>query len=235
VKATAAVAVGIEGGSSRYDVLRSDPPLLLRPTPEGLQLVGGAAGPLGGDELRYRIEVAAEAALTVRSVAASMVLPGPNDSTLDITAAIDRGASLDWAPQPLISVVGSRHRQRTDVTMAVDATLRWREVLVLGRTHEPPGSFTTILRVERGGRPLTHQELRIGAGATGWDGPAGIAHSRVLVTELVVGPGDHTTRVTTDGDSRAGVLAIADDASVRTSLGPDLAAAVAVLAELGGR
>jgi urease accessory protein len=71
--------------------LRSDPPLVLRPTrpagPEPLprwgvdgpgtatvSLVAGAAGPVGGDQLRLDVEVGPGTALVLRSVAASLVL-----------------------------------------------------------------------------------------------------------------------------------------------------------------
>jgi len=36
-------------GATRLPVLRSQAPLILRQTPEAVYLVGGAAGPLGGD------------------------------------------------------------------------------------------------------------------------------------------------------------------------------------------
>lgn len=188
MKATAVIEAELVGGSTRYRTLRSDPPLLLRPTPHALQLVGGAAGPLGGDRLAYEVRVGAGATLTVRSVAASMVLPGTDDSTLDIAVDVGDGAHLDWDPQPVISVVASRHVQRTRINLAPTATLRWSESLVLGRSGEEPGSLTSVLRVERAGTVLHHTELRIGADAPGWDGPAGLAGARAVVTELIVGP-----------------------------------------------
>jgi urease accessory protein len=63
------------GDVSRLVELRSDPPLVLRATPAGLHLVGGAAGPLGGDELALDITVGAGACLVVRSAAATLAQP----------------------------------------------------------------------------------------------------------------------------------------------------------------
>ena len=193
MRATAVIGAELADGATRYRTLRSDPPLLLRRSPHTLQLVGGAAGPLGGDRLAYRVDVGAGATLTVRSVAASMVLPGTEDSELDVTVEVGEGAHLDWDPQPVISVVASCHRQRTLIRLASTATLRWSEALVLGRSGEAPGSLTSVLRVERSGAVLHHTELRVGPDAPGWDGPAGLAGARAVVTEVSVGPGDHTT------------------------------------------
>ncbi len=221
-------------GTTRFRTLRSDPPLLLRPTPAALQLVGGAAGPLGGDRLGYRVRVGAAATLTVRSVAASMVLPGTDESVLDIDVEVAEGAHLDWEPQALISVVASTHRQRTVIRLAPTATLRWRETLVLGRSGEEPGSLTSVLRVERGGDVVHHNELRIGADAPGWDGPAGLGGARAIISEIGIGAGDHRTDLLDPGGvdatagtppARAAVLALGGDASVLLVTACDLAAA----------
>jgi urease accessory protein len=113
--------------------------------------------------------------------------------------------------------------------------LRWSEALVLGRSGEEPGSLTSVLRVERAGTVLHHTELRIGADAPGWDGPAGLAGARAVVTEIAVGPGDHTTRVVTPspgGDdttrTRASVFALGADASVAMVTAADFVAARAL-------
>jgi urease accessory protein len=242
MRATAVIEAMAVAGATRYRTLRSDPPLLLRPTPHALQLVGGAAGPLGGDRLAYEVTVGAGATLTVRSVAASMVLPGTEDSVLDIAVDVADGAHLDWNPQPVISVVASRHVQRTRIRLAPTATLRWSEALVLGRSGEEPGSLTSVLRVERAGTVLHHTELRIGADTPGWDGPAGLAGARAVVTEISVGPGDHATRVVTPAPgsdeatpTRAGVFALGADASVAVVTAADCVAAARALSQLARR
>ena len=53
------MAVARAGGVTRLPVLSSQVPLVLRRTPEAVYVVGGAAGPIGGDELALRISVGA--------------------------------------------------------------------------------------------------------------------------------------------------------------------------------
>ncbi|MGH9281089.1 MAG: hypothetical protein ACRD12_23765 [Acidimicrobiales bacterium] len=69
-------AVVAEAGP-RYTRLRSQAPLVLRPTPDGVYLVGGAAGPLGGDTVTIEVDVRPGARLTMWSAAASVARPGP--------------------------------------------------------------------------------------------------------------------------------------------------------------
>jgi len=105
--------------------------------------------------------------------------------------------------------------------------------MVLGRTEEPPGTLTSALRVERADAVLCHNELRVGDGAEGWAGPAGLGGARVVVTEVAVGPGRHETTTALDGATRAGLLGLAPGASLRVALGVSLGSALALLADLG--
>src|SRR6185312_6802778 len=66
-------------GTTRLVTLAGETPLLLRraPHPDGLDtarvhLLGGASGPIGGDDLAYRVDVGPGARVQVRSVAASL-------------------------------------------------------------------------------------------------------------------------------------------------------------------
>lgn len=236
MKAAAVVVAALAAtGQTTFATLRSDPPLLLRPTPGALQLVGGAAGPLGGDQLSYDLTLEPDAAVTVRSVAASMALPGPGPepSTLDIAATVGSGASLDWRPEPLISVTGSDHHQHTEIQLDRGSTLRWQESLVLGRSDEDPGALRSVLRVIRAGRPLTHQALHIGDGAEGWDGPAGIDRAGAIISVVAVGPGPHDTESITCGDARAARFRLSEDASLSMALASTIAEARHTLDELG--
>jgi urease accessory protein len=160
------------------------------PGPAQVHLVGGAAGPLGGDELRCSIDLGPGARLEVRGVAASVALPGPNgrESSLEILARIGEGAALSWSPQPLIAARGARHRTFTRVELAADARLVWRDELVLGRDGEEPGSLSTRLRVVRDGRVLLDREIAMGPRHPGSLGPAGSGGHRALGTVLIVDP-----------------------------------------------
>ena len=196
MQARSSIHVGRDGrGQSAIVALRAEAPLLLRVaggqrtgTPLLVQLVGGAAGPLGGDVLRLDIGVAADAALMIRSVAASMAQPGrpgTSGSNSTIVAAVGANASLDWWPEPLVSVHGSTHEQSTTVVLADDtSTLRWVDEVVLGRHAEEGGRLTMRQRVTVADLPVLHHVVafdpqRAGIGAHG--------RERVVVTAIEVG------------------------------------------------
>ena len=54
IAAASIEAVAGAGGVTRLPVLASQVPLVLRRTPDAVYLVGGAAGPIGGDVLALR-------------------------------------------------------------------------------------------------------------------------------------------------------------------------------------
>lgn len=178
-------------GGIRLPVLRSAPPISLRPVGDVLYLVASAAGPLGGDQVEVEVEITAGAALTVATVAASLALPGRSGaaSSLRVSASVGEGATLRWLPEPLVACGGCDHRVSAAVEVADGAGLEWREELILGRHGEAPGDCRTGLRIDVGGRPLLRQELRTGPAAPGWDGPAGLAGARAVGQLALVGPG----------------------------------------------
>jgi urease accessory protein len=160
------------------------------PGPAQVHLVGGSAGPLGGDELRCSVDLGPGARLEVHSVAASVALPGPNgrESSLEILARIGEGAALSWSPHPLIAARGARHRTIARVELAADARLVWRDELVLGRDGEESGSVSTRLRVVRDGKVLLDHEIAMGPRHPGSLGPASSGGHRALGTVLIVEP-----------------------------------------------
>ena len=86
-----------------------------------MHLVGGAAGPLGGDRLRLEIEVGAGALLDVRSVAASLALPGAGgaQSRLEVTARVEVGRAAAL-------VARAADRRRRAVTTCPARWWTWR-------------------------------------------------------------------------------------------------------------
>jgi urease accessory protein len=194
-----AVADGAHG--TRLAVLRGESPLLPRrtgpdhhqgglPGEAQVHLVGGAAGPLGGDRLRVEIEVGAGALLCVRTVAASLALPGGGgeQSRLEVTARIEAGGRLRWLPEPLIGAARCDHLARSVVDVAAGAALVWREELVCGRHGEPVGDVRISTTVRYAGRTLLRNELAVGPRAAGWSGPAGLGGGRVAGSLLLVDP-----------------------------------------------
>ena len=174
-------------GRLTLPVLRSDPPILLRPTGDTVHLVGGSAGPLGGDRLRLDVTVRRNACLRLRSAAASVVLPGPTASSLHLAITVESGGHLDWRPEPAVSVAGGSHEQVVDVKLHGDATMEWIETVVLGRSGEPSGDWSSLMRVVRNGAVAVHQQLRVGPSHLGSDGPAVMDGRRVSAARLIVG------------------------------------------------
>lgn len=237
MKAAARVVAEADGrGGTRLSTLAGQAPLLVRRTGTrtgagaAVHLVGGAAGPLGGDELACSVEVCAGAVLRVESSAASVALPGPagGESRLDITARVEAGGVLHWVPQPLIAARGARHRATARIELAATARLVWREEFVLGRFGEAPGSVAARLRVLRGGSPLLDHELAVGPEYPGSLGPAVTGGRRAVGSVLIVDPA--WTRV--DGHDRIAALEqeCADSGSASAALLPLTGPAVLVSA-----
>ena len=190
------VACADRPGRTAVTVLRGEPPLLPRCTgPRGgpvaeVHLVGGAAGPIGGDRLRIDVEVGPGAALVLRTVAATVALPGPtgeaSSSTLSVRVA--SGGRFAWLPEPLVAAAGCDHVSESIVELDGGAHLVWRDELVAGRHGEQPGRLRQATRIRYDGVAVLHQELAIGPG-TVWTSPAVLGGARVAGNLVVVSPG----------------------------------------------
>lgn len=148
--------------------------------------VGGAAGPLGGDELAVRIEVGAGARLTVRTAAAAVVLPGTGAAARQrVEIVVEDGGELAWLPEPVVVAAGARYEAAVRVTLGRATRLLMRETLVLGRAFEPCGDAVSRWDAAAEGRVLLRQQAAYGPGAKpGWRGPAGTCGGTVVGTEL---------------------------------------------------
>lgn len=193
--ATARIVARATGtGTTSLPELRSAVPIVLRrtggPGPGALvHLVGGAAGPLGGDRLRLEIVVGPGAVLGIRSVAATVVLPGRTGepSAWDIDVRVEAGGLLDYAPEPMVAAAGAHHLTRTRIDLAEGAGLRWREELVCGRHGEEPGTARTELMVRHDGRPLLAHALTVGPGAPHWNTAGVLGDARAVGTVIYAG------------------------------------------------
>ena len=189
------VATAAGDGTTRLTTMRGEPPLLLRRTGTAgdgavlVHLVGGAAGPLAGDRLALTIDVGAGARVEIRSVAATVALPGRCGgwSRLDLTVTVAPGAELRWLPEPLIAAAGCRHVSRAEISVAAGGRLQWRDEVVCGRHGEQPGDLRTEVDVRYAGRPLLVHDLAIGPDAPGWAGAAVLGDARAVGSLLVVG------------------------------------------------
>ncbi len=204
-------------GRARLGRLRTQPPLGVRLSGGEVHLVGTAAGPMGGDDLALEVDVGAGTDVAVRSVAATVVLPGDGrPSRLDVAVAVAAGARLDWCPQPVVVAHGSRHHADTTVRLAPGADLVWSEQVVLGRSGERSGHLASILRIERGGEVLVHHGLDT---ATAWDTPAVGGGRRATGIVVLVGAPATTAADRTDRDLV--VRRLADDVVIAVALADD--------------
>lgn len=166
---------------------------LVTPAPLGARLAGGAvhllntaAGPLGGDRLRLRVEVLADTRVTVRSVAAQVAQRGDGTpSRYDVEVVVHAGARLDWDVEPLVAAAGCDHHGSAAIHLAAGASVVWRDELVLGRSGETPGRCTSSVRIVRDAEVVLHHALS--TAAPGWDGPAVTACAKAVGQRIVVG------------------------------------------------
>lgn len=222
------------GPGGRLAELACQPPLTLRritaarPEVCALYLVGSAAGPLAGDDLALTLEVqdSAHASLQATGAAIAQGRPGCGASSLRIQATVGAGARLAADPGPLIVRGGGRVDARVDIRLAPDATVDWRELIVLqrdagpGRPAEP--AVTVRWDVTRGGRPLLRQLVDLTD--PGWQRwPGLVAGRRVLASALLAGPGLAARTVVAAPTAVAQQLA--DEAVLVTVLADDAAAA----------
>jgi urease accessory protein len=200
--------------------------LRLAPGPV-VHLVGGAAGPLGGDDLVLDVTVGDGATLVVRGVAAMLAQPGvdPDErGRLSIRATVGEGATLDWDPEPTILVEGCRLDLGVSLDAASDACIRWSEELVLGRSGEGSGEVVSRTRVVVGGRLALDHRMEVGGPVGPWDGPGGLAGHRWVGTVLHLGrPGPATSSIdpVATAELRAADLTLATGGTLRAATALD--------------
>lgn len=228
MKAHARLAAFCEGGRTVLRELRSMAPLTLLPkrgtgSTAVVHLVNSATSPLGGDELKLTIHVGPGASLRLSGVAATIALPGPHGegSSSVVDVAVEPGGSLEYLPEPTVVTARARHTAVLRASLAVDAYLHTREVLVLGRAGERPGSLVTTQDVTRGEVPVLRQTLEIGD-STLDSSLAHLAGRRVLATDLVVG-GPELPVASGEWWSRTPLAA---GGTLTTSLAPDAVTAL---------
>ncbi|MFI1917640.1 urease accessory protein UreD [Nocardia sp. NPDC020380] len=132
-----------------------------------VHFIGTAATPLGGDELDIVITVGPGARLNVRSVAATIALPGRGTpkSFAHWHFEVAAGGELDFDPEPTVVAGGAEHETLTTVQLAEGAKLRLRERIQIGRTGEDHGFWSGELTADIGDTPLLRHCLELGGEA----------------------------------------------------------------------
>lgn len=213
--------------------LVSRPPLTLRqvrarPGTVAVCVVGSAAGPLAGDELRLTVEVDEQARAELVAAGANIAQGGASRMTTAVR--LGAGAHLDADPGPLIVSAGARVDVELSIEVEATSALVWRELVVLGRTGEPAGLATVRWDVTRGGAAVLRQFVDLADPLLArWPGVA--AGCRVLLSELRLGP-DVDARTVVHSPT-AVTQRLAEGATLTTVLASSAAAAEAVLLGLG--
>lgn len=234
MRASASATVVHVHGRDEVIERRAAAPLAVRSSGGRVLLASTAATPVGGDELDVHLEVGAGAAADVGSVAAMVVWPGPDGaaSTLRTSCVVGPGGHLDLAPEPTVSVVGSRHRSITRVTLDRGATCRVLEEVSLGRTGEACGDLTLSVRVEREGSVLVHHDESFGPGHPSFATSVGVGAARHLLAAVLVGADPGPARVVLEPGRAASCMPVAHDAVVVLAVGTDRPSVRALVAEL---
>jgi urease accessory protein len=183
------VAEAGRDGGTRLAVLRSQAPVMLRPTAAGLYLAASAAGPLGGDRVEVAVTVGPGAALVVRTVAAAVALPGAGGwSAYTWVLSVAAGGRLAVLPEPTVVAAGADHRSHLQAAVADGGELVLREEVLLGRHGEVGGRYRSRTWVDVAGRPLLRSELALDGADPVSTGPASAVGGRACGSLLVVDP-----------------------------------------------
>lgn len=206
-------------------------PLTLVPhrgKPGLVHLVNSASAPLGGDELELSLVAGPGAHLRLAGVAASIVLPGHRPATSRFTVTVEAAeqSTVEYLPEATIVTQRACHEAVFQASLAADARLSTREILVLGRDGEQPGRLGTTMIIRRAGTPVLNQRLEIGELISS---PALLAGRRVLATEVRVGYEDPREPVAGDWCS---LVPLAAGGSLATALAHDAVTAQQLIGQL---
>ena len=197
--------------------------------------MGTAAGPLAGDDLALSLMLRAGARATLRAAGASVAQGDGGGRTLAIRAELGEGADLIAEPGTLVACAGSQVEVRVEVVLGAGAAVDWRELIVLGRSGEPPGRVTLRWDVTRCGEPVLRQFADLDPALRGLTGG-----KRVLACALISGPaaqprtvvdsplavaqraGPETLLVSVLEDDAARALRRRDELCARALAGPDV-------------
>jgi len=128
--------------------------------PGRITLLRSQAGPLAGDHDRVEI-VVESGTLEIEPIAATIALPGPARTVLELDVTVGDGARLVLQDAPLVVAEGADVVRATTLRLGVGATAIVRDLVVLGRAGERPGRLDSVLRVNGPDGVILHDALRI--------------------------------------------------------------------------
>ena len=132
--------------------------------PGAVTLLRSQAGPLAGDHDRVEI-VVESGTLAIEPIAATVALPGPRRTLLELDVTVGDGAHLELEDAPLVVAEGADVVRTTTIRLGDGASATVRDLVVLGRAGEGPGRLESLLRIEGPDGVILHDALRIEPGA----------------------------------------------------------------------
>lgn len=193
MRGTVRLEVQRRAGRSALTRCAATTPVAARPltrAPPGfaaVALVQSVGGPLGGDEASIEVDVGAEAALEVRTLAATLVLGGPGEARQHARIRLGPGARLLWDAEPVVVTRGARFRATLEIELAEGAVAFVRETWVRGRHDEPGGELEATLRADLTGQPLLRDATRFAPGEPAVDSAAVLGGARTCGTLALLG------------------------------------------------
>jgi urease accessory protein len=137
--------------------------------PDTVHLVSAAATPLGGDSVCVRVVVESGAVLRVRTVAATVTLPGATTRESQAIWALEVAGELDVDPQPTVVAASSRHITSTRLAIEGSGRIKLRERIQIGRTGERQGFWSGLLHADVDGSALLRHRVELGRGSVSDD------------------------------------------------------------------
>lgn len=157
-------------------------------------LLNTAGGLTGGDRMRVAVRAGAGADAVVTTQAAEKLYRAiDSDARIDVSLALDDGATLEWLPQETIAFNGGRMRRTFDIELAGDSRLLMCESLTLGRGAHGErvlhGALVDHWRLRRGGRLIWADALRLSGDIADLAGRAPLLNgARAMATLLFAAP-----------------------------------------------
>jgi urease accessory protein len=140
-----------------------------RTEPDTVHLLSAAATPLGGDAIHIRVVVEPGARLQLRTVAATVTLPGSSTCESHAFWTFEVAGDLDVDPQPTVVAAASHHFTSTRLELAEAGRVRLRERIQIGRSDERQGFWSGSLHADVDGSPLLRHRIELGNGAVADD------------------------------------------------------------------
>lgn len=156
-------------------------------------IVHPPGGVVGGDELRIRARVGAQAQVLLSTPgAAKWYRSNGRQSTQHLALQVEAGGTLEWLPQETIFFNDADVLLETTVDLAADARFLSCEILCFGRTAHgerfAQGRLRQRLQIRRDGQPLWLEQGTLAAGSAAMHSPLGLAGHSVCASLVAVGP-----------------------------------------------